>query len=337
MRTMSKHVAILLAALALAVGSFTFAPTPHAVAGAMNDPVILVHGFNVNSSVNCDTSTTFGDIESFFHAQGYQTTVSVGFYNGDSNCNAYLGQEKSHCTGWYDSGSNDGTVNEDIRHTTCLLAWYVWDHYTKNGVTVAVVGHSMGGILIRQAMNDTPYVAAFPPYLKVSDVATAGTPHQGLLSGSAWTWSTFQGCPGNCVEVAQMERANPLMSNMNSTSVRGGFGRDPQGYGGTDWTAMSSNNDELLSNGCAIGLESLGAPGGVSSGSLCGLMPGATHFVVYPGPSPSYCHGCYLTDSSTTWNADADYSDNNGGTWYTTTSFEHSIITMYYAILYSSW
>lgn len=337
MRTMSKHIAIWLVALALAVGGLAFLAPQHALAGSASNPLLLVHGFSVSSSANCNTSSTFGDIESFFHGQGYTNTKSLGYYNADSNCDAYLSQEKSHCTTWYDSGSNDGTVNEDIRHTSCLLAWYIWDHYTVNGATVAIIGHSMGGILIRQAMNDTPYVAQFPPYLKVSDVTTAGTPHQGLLSGAAWTWSTFQNCPGNCVEVTQMEASNALMSNMNSTSFRGGFARNPQGNGGTDWTAMASNNDELLSNGCIWFPETLGAPSSVSSGSECGLMPGATHFVVYTGPSPSYCHGCYLTDMDTNWNADVSYSDNNGGTWYTTTGLTHSIQTMYYAVLYSSW
>jgi hypothetical protein len=279
----------------------------------------------------------WGTIETYFRNQGYTNVRSVGFYNGDSNCGDYVGQESSHCTGWYDSGSNDGTVNEDIRHTTCLLAWYIWDHYTQYGTTVAVLGHSMGGILIRQAMNDTPYVGAFPPYLKISDVATAGAPHQGLKSGSAWVWSHFQGCPGDCVEVSQMERANALMSNMNSTSFRGGFARNPQGSGGTDWTTMASNNDELLSNGCTTSIERKGAPSIVSTSSACGLMPGATHFVVYPGSFPNYCHGCYLTDADTTWNATEAFSDNNGGVWYSGSSNEHSIFTLYYAILYPSW
>ena len=134
-----------------------------------------------------------------------------------------------------------------------------------------------------------------------------------------------------------MERANALMSNMNSTSFRGGFARNPQGNGGTDWTTMSSNNDELLSNGCTSSSERKGAPSSVSTSAVCGLMPGATHFVVYPGSSPNYCHGCYLTDTNTVWNATEAYSDNDGGIWYSGNSNEHSIFTLYYAILYSSW
>ena len=69
----------------------------------------------------------------------------------------------------------------------------------------------------------------------------------------------------------------------------------------------------------------------------CGLMPGAKHFVIYPGPYPNYGHGDYLEDSVTTWNADEEYSDNNGGTWVYVTTSEHSIYTMYEAILSSGW
>jgi hypothetical protein len=339
---MTKRIAMVLIALALVIGGFSLMPQKVAHAGSYNAPVLLIHGFNAGSTINCDAGSELGDIESFFYqSYGYWNTQSLGFYNGDYNCSNYQGGESYHCTGWYDSGNNDGTVNEDIRHTTCLLAWFIWDQYTQYGTTIAVVAHSMGGILIRQAMNDTPYVGAFPPYLKISDVATLGAPHQGLMDGAAGFLSYFQGCPGNCVEVYQMQRSNAMMSNLNSTTVRGGFGRNPQGSGGTDWTTIASNGDEVLNDGCTVSSERKGAPGNVEIGTVCGFMPGATHFFAYAGATPEYCHTCsssYLTDESTAWNADANYSDNNGGTWVTATAdTTHSIQTVYYAILYSSW
>ena len=282
---MFRRIATVLVVLAFVLTAYFLIPSKKALAGSFNAPVILVHGFNVNSKIDCNTGSTFGDIQTFFTNQGYWNTRTVGFYNNDYDCDTSIQLESSHCTGWYDSGSNDGTVNEDIRHVSCLLAWWIWDHYTSQGITVAVVAHSMGGILIRQAMNDTPYEIQFPPYLMISDVATAGSPHQGLTAGAAWGLGIKDGCPGNCTQVAQMEAYNALMSNMNSTSFRGGFARNPQGNGGTDWTTMSSENDEVL-QWCVAG-ESLGAPSGVDATELCGLMPGATHFVIYPGPSPS--------------------------------------------------
>lgn len=191
-------------------------------------------------------------------------------------------------------------------------------------------------------MNDTPYVGAFPPYLMVSDVATAGSPHQGLGVGAAWaaehgSWANQTNCPGNCTEVYQMQVDNPLMQNLNSTSFRSGFGRNPQGAGGTDWTNLASNNDEVLSNFCTVNNDTRGAPSNVSNTAACGWMPGATHFVDYPGSYPNYCHGCYLTDTNTTWNATEVFSDNNGGSWASVNNSEHSVFTMYDAILYSNW
>lgn len=334
---MSKRIAMLVIALATVLAGLSFMQPKQVLAGSFNAPVIMVHGINLDNSINCNWHPEFGTVRDFFNTQGYTNTKTVGFYDGDFNCDDVLLGEWSHCTGWYDSGSNDGTVNEDIRHVTCLLAWYIWHHYTLNGVTVAVIAHSLGGILIRQAMNDTPYVSAFPPYLQISDVATAGTPHQGLTTGAAGVWILTQGCPNPCLQVYQMQADNALMSNMNSKTWRGGFGRNPQGYGGTDWTTLSSGYDSVLS-GCTSSLEGLGAPApGTTRADLCGLMPGAKHFVIYPGPYPQYDHGGYLEDHNTTWDADEEYSDNNGGTWYVVSNSEHSIYTMYYAILNSSW
>ena len=333
----SKRIATALVALAIVLGGFSVMPPQRALAGSFNAPVLLVHGYDPNATVNCNWHPEFGTIKDYFNGQGYTNTRTLGFYNSDFNCDNWsMRSESYHCNGWYDSGSNDGTVNEDIRHLSCLLAWYIWDGWTQYGTYVAVVAHSMGGILIRQAMNDTPYVGAFPPYLKITDVVTAGTPHQGLAQGAAGVYE-HAGCPGNCLQVAQMENTDPLMSNMNSTSVRGGFGRNPQGAGGTDWTTMSSDFDDVLGNACdPTTLHSLGAPAGLTYGS-CGLMPGATHFVLYPGPNPTYLHGGYLTDLVTTWTANEEYSDNNGVNWVWASNSEHSIFTMYEAILYSSW
>ena len=333
---MFKRAATIVVVLAIALATFFLIPSKKAQAGTFGMPVILVHGFNLQNNLGCNDGNTFGGIKSFFaNNYGWGNSLrTVGWYNQDHNCDGYLYYESYHCTGWYDSGINDGTMNEDIRHLSCLLAWYIWDYYTHYFTKVAVIAHSMGGILIRQALNDTPYIAAFPPYLTVTDVATAGTPHQGLSGGAAW-WEQRQGCPGDCVQVAQMESANALMSNMNSTSWRNGFARNPQGYGGTDWTTMSSQADEVLYWWGSV--EGLGSPNSVTATELCGLMPGAGHFVIYPGPSPLYNHGGYLIDPSTSWSANEIFSDNNGRNWVTTSTSAHSIWTMYFAVQFSYW
>jgi hypothetical protein len=341
----NKRIAMVLLALALVVGGFTLTPLKVAHAGSFNAPALFIHGFNVNSTINCNVGSEWGDTNTFFNNQGYTKHLSLGFYNHDSNCGGYLPTVDSRCSTYYNSGSNDGTVNEDIRYSACKLAWYIWDRWSQGGVTIAVVAFSFGGILIRQAMSDTPYRTEFPPYLLISDVATMGTPHQGLAGGTAWlfshapSWFPTGTCPGNCVEVSQMEVTNGVNKDLNSTSFRGGFGRDPQGSGGTDWTTMASNNDEVLAF-CTGNEESRGAPPNVNGATICGFMPGATHLIAYSGSSPEYCHVCqnsYRQDESTAWNADMSYSDNNGGTWYTVSGMVHSVHAAYLAILYSDW
>src|SRR5436305_1246418 len=112
---MSKRLALALVALAIVSAGLMFVRPPQARAGALNAPVLLLHGFNTGSAINCDQGSMWGTIETYIRSQGYTNVRSLGFYKADSNCGDYVGQESSHCTNWYDSGSNDGSVNEDIR------------------------------------------------------------------------------------------------------------------------------------------------------------------------------------------------------------------------------
>jgi pimeloyl-ACP methyl ester carboxylesterase len=273
-------------------------------------PVIYIHGFNNNQQITCNDSTDFGTIRSYLSSHGWTgPLISVGYYSGDNSCDYNLHNENAHCAGFYDS--NLATINEDLRHLSCLLAWYIWDAYTQRGVAVKIISHSMGGIIARQALFDTPYMTQLPPYIMVEDVVTAGTPHQGLPDASAWAMCS------SCSQVAQMEYNNPLMANINSSSFRGGFGNDPQGNTGTDWTTMASENDEVLN--------------AFFGSADRGLMNNATHKVKYLNPG-AYNHGGYLVDASDSVTAHDSISNNAGANWTTTTTFTHSIKTMFNAI-----
>ncbi len=346
----SRLVLKLLLVAMIAVGAtLAIQPAParaHPDAKAYSNngvPVIYVHGFNSNDAIpyGCDGMPNFGTIKQFFGNHGWSgATYGVGYYNGDGNCDSLLQNEAWRCTGWY--AGSEGTTSEDVRHKSCELAWYIWDHFTSAGVAVKLIGHSAGGIIIRQAMNDTPYETAFPPYLTIEDVVTAGTPHQGMAATAAQVYC------GGCLEVEQIQADNAMMQNMNSSSVRGGFGRNPQGNTGTDWTTMASANDSVLYLGCAGATDWFGGHLGNANqdsgvnGEYCGFMPGATHLDAYTGPPTYYEHGDYLTDTSTGWDAKVSYSDNNGGNWTDACStctykMTHSIQTMLYAVSYTSW
>ena len=155
-----------------------------------------------------------------------------------------------------------------------------------------------------------------------------------------------------------MEDTNPIMINLNSTSYRSGFGRDPgaPGWESTDWTTMISGVDDVVSFWPNNNPDSLNFPDNpyllfympkLRVTELDGLMPGATHFVVYPyyytdggyftEHQPYYNHGGYLVDTNTNWDAYAIFSNNNGANWTTTFTMKDSIQTMLYAILYTTW
>src|SRR5690349_18790460 len=122
---------MLVVAIVIVLGSLSFMPAKPALAGSWNAPVLMLHGINTSSTVNC--GPTFGTIKSFFNGQYYSTPRSLGYYNWDTNCDDYPWSESYHCTNWYTSGSDNGSVNEDIRHVSCLVAWFIWDHYTQYG------------------------------------------------------------------------------------------------------------------------------------------------------------------------------------------------------------
>jgi hypothetical protein len=126
-------------------GSVTFL-SPHKASAASLGTVIFVHCFNPDAAMNCNMPTEFGTIKTYFQngsgSRGSFQTQSVGYYNGDTNCDYYL-TNVQHCSSFY--SGNNGTINEDIRHISCRLAWYIWDNYSIHNTYVQVVAHSMGG------------------------------------------------------------------------------------------------------------------------------------------------------------------------------------------------
>ncbi len=251
-------------------------------------PVIFVHGFNSNASIDCKASY-WGTAISFLHnTAGWQgSLVTVGYYKGDHDCDAYLGNYAAFCAS--ENAGNQGTTNEDLRHVSCELAWYIWENYTQYGINVQLVGHSMGGLLIRQALYDTPIDIYLPPYLLAQDAVTMSTPHGGIpIVGAA-----FFIC-GNCLQAEQMRTNNPFWETLNS------YGQNPQGAGwGTDWTMFGSSCESWYN---------VFDPG-VDWHSALDMTGG--HKTEYLNP-PCYDHGGYLKDTSTSFNADANWCDGCG-------------------------
>jgi pimeloyl-ACP methyl ester carboxylesterase len=178
----------------------------------------------------------------------------------------------------------------------------IYTQYSSKGVTVDLVGHSMGGLIIRSALRYTQQAdASFPPYLYVEDVVTFGTPHSG--SGYA-SW-----CPW-AYECNQMETGSSYLTDLAAGAP------NPQGSGGTDWTAVGSYSDGVVSQTSATAMD-------------------ATHKVRYLS-SMGIGHSDYMNDTSDVRDADVEYYD-RGSPWYAWYDAPHAVRWSDNALLYGSW
>ncbi|MBF6591410.1 MAG: hypothetical protein IVW57_12910 [Ktedonobacterales bacterium] len=282
-------------------------------------PIVFVHGFNSNSSVDCgSTWNTASSYLQGYHTFGSQTLhwtgpmLKVGFYTNDTNCGYNIKSKAYRCTSYY--ASNVGTNNESIRHLACELAWYIYDTYSVYGQNVQVVAHSMGGLIIRWAIHGVQArLSAFPPLIYVQDVVTLSTPHGGVPLGS-----TIFTC-GGCTEGNEMQSTNAFMNDTYN------YAQDPQGNGwGTDWTMLGGV--AFYNLGCDV----------VSSSEATYMKYGHKSYFT----SPCYSHGGYPTDTSDSADARIYWCDGcpvTPSSWTSWSSAPRSLRHMLYALNVSNW
>lgn len=182
-------------------------------------PVLFIHGWNAFGG-GSDCQSTFGGLESSLRDQGFTgPMVTVGFYDSDRNCDVNL-----RSWGNVDNGSSWKDLSK-------AFSKYVHDTYTVNGQHVDVVGHSMGGLIVRGAVYGSQISeSGFSTPLLVEDVVTLAAPHD----GAAW-YSSF--CLwGQCASL------KPGASEINWVNQNG----NPQALGGTDFTVFGSTNDDVV-------------------------------------------------------------------------------------------
>lgn len=259
-------------------------------------PVLILHGrdnYNMNG---------YATLRNYYLGAGFTSVLRVGYYGGECNVEHDASHHGSH-NNWYGgsgehsakascNGSGNTQVHDldtDIMHIAYHVAWYVNDHYSAGGTTVDMLGHSMGGLLMRYAVAKSGSGGVWPAKLRVEDATTMGTPHGGL--GTSWCkfspWA----------DVRQMCSDNAFIVWMRSNA------QNPQGNGGTDWTLMGSDCDGWVAWNLAVDMT-------------------AAHKVVYV--SPCYGHSDYYGDVSTTNNADVDYMDAPATTWTAWSTAPHS-------------
>lgn len=201
------------------------APAAHATD---KTPILLVHGFDetLHSKIDCGDRVEMTWAKGLRHS-GFTNVRTVGFYAGDAHCADNVPDRA------------DNTVNTSIHELGRDLANLIYTRYTRHHRPVAVSAHSMGGLVVRAALDGVAtHQPGFPAHLRITDVVTSGTPHAG--TGEATR------CAATIVECAQMVPESRFLHRL---------GHNPQGVGSTDWTLVGSSGDEVVPARSAVAMH----------------------------------------------------------------------------------
>jgi triacylglycerol esterase/lipase EstA (alpha/beta hydrolase family) len=278
----------------------TVAAPANAASGDSNaaTPVIYVHGYNTDGKgSDCGI---WSDMRAFTTGNGFTgPQVTLKYYYNDLNCGVDLnnyGSQSTHFPGGQVNGQD--STGTDIRHIAYQFAWYVHDTYTSKGQNVGVVGHSMGGLVIRYALYR---VAAgdpdFPPSLLISNIVNFGSPHSGANIAAV--------CAASNVECTEMTPGSAFLGDLNANR------QSPQATGGTDWTLMGSDFDTTVADDSATSMT-------------------ANHEVRFAS-SNLIGHSDFYRKTRTTRDANLSYSD-HGSAYTSTTSGEWSVLRAHEAL-----
>ncbi|MBO2448437.1 hypothetical protein J4573_15150 [Actinomadura barringtoniae] len=245
-------------------------PTRPAVRSA-STPVYFLHGIDWNhghagdAQVNCESAWTAA--KTALKDRGWTgDLITWGYYAKDTRCTRKF----------------DGDLNTRIQELGRQFAWDVHDHYTKYGQPVDVAAHSMGGLVVRAAIEGVRRYGQnkdWPDSLAIQDVVTFSTPHTGT------SWAT------TCTALKGWKQCS-------DTRPGSGFlkwsGQNPQAGGGTDWTLIGASDDDMVTSGSATGMR-------------------ARHKTIYAS-GQGLEHGTIKNKGTgDTWKA--KYTDDYGTTW----------------------
>lgn len=209
-----RPVAVVLVAILVAFGA-TGCERPE----TKERVVILVHGWSAFGA-GSDCNSAFGSLKGGLRRNGFTgQMVTVGYYDSDANCDVNL-----RSWGNIDNGTSWKTLSK-------AFSTYVYETYTKKGVVVDVVGHSMGGLIIRGAVyGSSKGEGGFSQPLLVEDAVTLAAPHNGAaFYAQACLW-------GQCSGLKQGS------SELNWANAN----KNPQGKNSTEWTTFGSTQDLVV-------------------------------------------------------------------------------------------
>jgi hypothetical protein len=315
-------IAIIMVA-AIVVGSWALFPRQQVRAGSpVYTALLLIHGYQDSCSGAFDTTDSMNGTPNntttvkFLTSQGWGSSwdplVKVGYYTDGSNgtaqhesgCNdnVYDDEHSSHCTTVNSNESNItyGWLADPIRHIACEMAWYIYDTYTSQHIPVYVLAHSMGGLIIRDAIGESGKSSGFPSALDVQRVVTVATPHGGVC---CFYYQAARDFLGDSNELEDM-----LPGSSQSTFMKAIAGiQSPQGAFGTFWYLMAAS-DECGNTGseaisCGAYDSHLNDPypdgDGIVQASSALAMSGTSEKVLYGHIETVGTLGGYVADDQT--------------------------------------
>lgn len=239
-------------AISLAVACVVAAPQGASAHTTSRDkPVVFLHGYN-GTRCTGDWRELLLDMRAagftgHFYVVRYLSSDTACDLSGIPNAsNASLFDYGSHGSVYGHAGS-EHDHDTDIRHLAWHLANFLREHIPDDPA-VDVVGHSMGGLMIRFALAKEGI--GDWPRLNVEDTVTLGTPHNGVHF-SKWIGS---------VQGQQMEPDSFFIRWLKDRAM------NPQGVDGTDWTVLGSLGDLIVGENTATYM-------GVGNRVRFGLLP----------------------------------------------------------------
>lgn len=235
------------------------APT---AAANRNRPIVFLKGLDgFGTDSGADVNSGWNNMMTSLQSYGWSNAMSgVAFYECDENYNINIenygkpgasdihslelggrSQGENHHNEWFCSflqgpiGTHDSDTT--LQHLAYHWSWAMSSIFGTG--CIEVVGHSMGGLIMRYAAqrieaNDPD----FPNDLCIEDAVTLGVPHGGSDGDVPYGAET---CTNWAYQCRQM------LPTSNFISWLGTYARNPQAAGGTDWTAMGSLQDSSVS------------------------------------------------------------------------------------------
>ncbi len=223
-------------------------------------PVLIVHGLDAIAPYGGTCPHDWDDAKQYLKSHGFadREIYTVGYYDKDvvgcdrsinESTKPGLGEEYDNTPDAHVAGTTGHTANAAIEHLAYHLAWFIYNSYSKNNETVAVLAHSMGGLMTRYALAEVAARNdAFPPQLLVDNVVTLGSPHGGARSGKLAECSLV-----TLAKVDHLRECDEMTPGSAFLTGLEDDGWDPQGARGTDWTAIGSDGDASVSADRAVG------------------------------------------------------------------------------------